>query len=198
MVADFFSPDSSVRADSARRTGLTYTVGDPKGRAALVHHQAYGDTCAIVAQEEVLLAYHRLPPGDPIKQETALRLEAWNRGFYGQGTPNAYTAEILMDRGLIVLKQKNASLAALDAAVRRGGFVIADVDARFLWNQKSPTDLGHAILITGAEVGVLGDATVGYYINDSGTNPPGRGRFVPIEAFQKAWSHHTRTFAEIR
>ena len=195
---NFFSGHAEERADSGRRAGLSYTVGDPKGRAALVHHQHFGDTCAVVAQQEILLAFHRLPPGDPVAQETALRQEAWDRGFYGQGTPNAYTASILVDRGLIVVKHQNAPLAELDAAVRRGGFVLADVDARYLWNQKSPTQLGHAIVITGAEISLMDHSTVGYYINDSGTDPPGRGRFIPIEAFRPAWSHHTRTFAEVK
>ncbi|MFI5346430.1 MAG: hypothetical protein ACHQ51_08655 [Elusimicrobiota bacterium] len=198
LLKNLSSDDPLKRADARRRVGLSSTVGDPSGRAALVHEQKYKDTCAIVSQQEVLTALHLLPTGDPLKQEDKLREEALARGFYDEGTPTNFNADLLVDRGVLVSKQVSAPLSALDAAVRRGGMVIATVDARYLWDIPATRPLGHAIVITGAEVDRFSGKTVGYYINDSGDDPPGRGRFVPVAQFQKAWDNHTRAYAEVR
>jgi len=198
LLKNLASDDPVKRADARRRAGLSYTVGDPSGRAALVHGQQYGDTCAVVSQQEVLISLHLLPTGDPNKQETQLREEARSRGFYRQGTPDHYTADLLVDRGVLVAKRSGAPLSDLDAAARRGGLVIANVDARYLWGIAAPRVLGHAIVITGVEVDRWSGKTVGYYINDSGSDPPGHGRFVPVETFQKAWDNHTRSYAEVK
>lgn len=191
------SKDPAIQADALRRLGLTKTLGDPSGRARLVHTQKGSDTCAIVAQQGILMAHGLLPKGDPIKIEAQLAAEARSRGFYRDGTPDAYTADLLVDRGLLVTKQKGASLGTLDAAVRRGGMIIANVDARRLWGVDQDEIMGHAIVITGAEVGRFDGKTLGYYINDSGSLVLGAGRFVPIGQFKKAWEGHTKTFAEV-
>ena len=198
MLKNLSSEDPLKRADARRRMGLSATVGNPSARAALVHAQQHGDTCAVVSQQQILTALHLLPMGDAIKQETALREEARTRGFFNEGTPTHYSADLLVDRGVLVTKQIGASLDALDAAVRRGGMVIAGVDARYLWNVPASHPLGHAIVVTGAEVDRWSGKTVGYYINDSGEDPPGRGRFIPVETFRKAWDAHTRSYAEVR
>ena len=197
LLRNLRSKDPLIKVDARRRLGLTKTLGDPAGRAGLVHQQKSPDTCAIVAQQGILMAHGLLPKGDPVKIEAQLAAEAADRGFYRHGTPDAYTANLLVERGLIVTKQNDASLKTLDAAVRRGGMIIANLDARHLNGTKAPQVLGHAILITGAEVGRLDGRTLGYYINDS--DPGGRwmNRFVPIETFRKAWDAHTRSFAEV-
>jgi hypothetical protein len=198
LIKNLTSSDPLKKADARRRLGLSTTVGDPSARASLVHEQQFRDTCAIVSQQEILTALHLLPTGDPVKQESQLRDEASNRGFYAAGTPTHFNADLLVDRGVIVSKQVSAPLGALDAAVRRGGMVIATVDARYLWDVPATRPLGHAIVITGAEIDRFSGKTVGYYINDSGDDPPGRGRFVPAAQFQKAWDNHTRAYAEVR
>ena len=197
LLRNIRSKDPTIGADAQRRLGLTNTLGDPSGRARLVHTQNASDTCAVVAQQGILMDHGLLPKGDPIAIEAQLAQEARNRGFYRHGTPDAYTANLLVDRGLIVTKQNGVPLATLDAAVRRGGMIIANVDARALWGVKAPKALGHAIVITGAEVGRFNDKTLGYYINDSGSTKLGAGRFVPIEQFKLAWEGHTKTFAEV-
>ncbi|MCR4296636.1 MAG: hypothetical protein NUW21_13980, partial [Elusimicrobia bacterium] len=191
------SKDPLLKADALRRLGLTKTLGDPSGRARYVHTQNASDTCAIVAQQGVLMELKLLPLEDPVKLEAQLAAEARSRGFYRNGTPDAYTANLLVDRGVIVSKQNDVPLKTLDEAVRRGGMIIANVDARPLWGDKAPKILGHAIVITGAEVSRVNGRTLGYYINDSGSLVLGAGRFVPIEQFQKAWEAHTKTFAEV-
>ncbi|PIR16686.1 MAG: hypothetical protein COV48_09510 [Elusimicrobia bacterium CG11_big_fil_rev_8_21_14_0_20_64_6] len=191
------SKDPLKQADALRRMGLTATLGDPSGRAGLVHTQNGSDTCAVVAQQEVLMAHGLLPAGDAIKIEAQLATEARERGFFRNGTPDAYTADLLVDRGLLVTKQSGTTFKTLDSAARRGGMIIANVDARYLWDIKSTKVLGHAIVITGVEVGRLDGKTLGYYINDSGSTELGAGRFVPIEQFKKAWEAHTKSFAEV-
>ncbi|OGR94360.1 MAG: hypothetical protein A2V88_17145 [Elusimicrobia bacterium RBG_16_66_12] len=81
----------------------------------------------------------------------------------------------------------------------RGSLVEAGVDARFLWDEKSERLLGHSILVTGAEVSKMSGDTLGFYINDSGTDPPGAGRFVPAALFRQAWEGLglTRSFVEV-
>lgn len=191
-------PDPMKRADALRRSGLTRTLGDPGGRAAFVHAQSGPMACAIVVQQQILLALGLLPKDDPIAQETALTREAARRGFFDEGTPDAYNGELLIERGLLVSKQSGVELEVLDAAVRRGGMVIANVDARPLWDQRSNAPVGHTVLVTGAEVERFGEGkTLGYYINDSAP-PVGAGRFVPVETFRAAWDGLYRTFAEVR
>lgn len=199
-IKNLKSKNPLVRADAMRRLGLTSLVGDPAARAPLVHPQDAGDTCAIVAQQQILLAHGLLPKEDPVKQEQALAREAQARGFYfsSAGTPREFQGDLLVDRGLIVTKQVGAPLGTLDAAVRRGGMIIVSVDARFLWNKNTPEKLGHAVVVTGAEIERVGGKTLGYYINDSGVSANGAGRFVPIAQFAKAWNGHTKSFAEVR
>ena len=79
----------------------------------------------------------------------------------------------------------------------RGSLVEAGVDARFLWNEKSERSLGHSILVTGAERSKLDGSILGFYINDSGSVPPGAGRFIPSAQFRKAWEGLTRQFVEV-
>ena len=198
LAENLFSDDSLKRADARRRAGLSYTVGDPSGRAHLVHTQQYTDSCGIVSQQEVLTYLGLVSGDDPLATEKALAAEAQSRGFFRDGTPTAYSADLLVERRVLVKKEVNAPLELLDAAVRRGGMIIASVDARYLWNQATPGVLAHSIVITGAEVDHSDGKTVGYYLNDSGKDPPERGQFIPIDTFRKAWEGASKDYAEVR
>jgi len=198
IARGLYSSDPLTRADARRRAGLSYTVGNPGGRAPLVHTQGYADTCAIVAQQQVLVDRGLVPGNDPAGVEARLGRQAADRGFFRDGTYAAYSGALLIEHGLIVTQSVGAPLDAMDSAVRRGGMVIAGVDARYLWGKTAPASLGHAILITGAEVEYGSGKTVGYYINDSGKNPPSRGLFIPVETFRKAWDAHTKSYVEVR
>lgn len=145
------------------------------------------------------MAHGLVSSDNPVFTEIDLVGEAATRGFISHGgTPTAYSADLLVDRRLLVDKRVGAPLAELDSAVRRGGLVIVSVDARPIWNVPAPAVLGHSILITGAEIDKKTGETVGYYINDSGKNPPGAGSFVPVAAFRKAWDGYTKSYAEVR
>ncbi len=197
LIRNLFARDPLKAADAYRRTGLSYTVGDPSGRASLVHHQS-GKTCDIVAQQEFLASLNLVSASDPAQAEDGLLNEAAKLGFFRKDTPVAYGTSLLVNRRVLMRRSEGASFRDLDAAARRGGMIIAQVDARHLWNAASPGIIGHAVVIIGAEVSRVSGRTLGYYINDSGTNPPGRGRFIPIEMFREAWNGYSKSYAEVR
>lgn len=197
LVKDAFSKDPIVQADALRRLGLTSTVGDPGRLAPLAYTQAASNTCGVASQLQVLRSRGILPDGDQRVQEKALAEEAARRGFFETGTPTAYGGSILVEKGVLVSKHIGAKWEQFEAAVARGGLVEASVDARFLWNEKSESALGHSILVTGAEVSRTSGKLLGVYINDSGTDPAGAGRFIPIAQLRKSWEGFTRNFVEV-
>ena len=199
LLRDTFSMNPVVRTDALRRLGLTSTVGNPGRLVPLSYHQAGPMTCNVASQLQILRALDLLSDGDLGKQEKALAEEAVRRGFFhdASGTPAAYDGSIIIEKGVIVSKHLLAKWDQFEDAVTRGSLVLATVDARFLWNIKSEASLGHAILVTGAETADIDGEILGVYINDSGTDPPGAGRFVPISQFRKAWEGFTRGFVEV-
>jgi hypothetical protein len=190
------SSDPTVRADALRRLKLTKTVGDPGRYAPQAFTQEGNDSCAVAAQVAVLRAQGLLPTTvDPKVQERELVDEAKRLGYMKAGTPPNYTASLLIERGMLVDKHAHGKWSELESALRRGGLIQASVDARKLWKIAAPNPLGHSILITGAEVGKGGREILGVYINDTGTEPAGAGKFIPIGQFKEAWFG---SFAEIR
>lgn len=197
LAKGVFSEDPVVKADALRRLGLTSTVGDPGGLARFAYHQANPSSCGLAAQLQVLRSLSLLPPGDPREQEKVLMEEASRHGFFDDGIPAAYEGNLLVERGVPVTKHAGSTWEQFEAAVLRGNTIMAGVDARFLWNIPSERPLGHAILVTGAELSTLGGGILGVYINDSGGDPPSAGRFVPIAQFRKAWEGLGRDYVEV-
>lgn len=196
LLVNSFSNDPMTRADALRRRGRTETIGDPGRYAPQAFTQDGDSSCAVAAQVEILRAHGLLPLEEkPQDQEKAFVAEAKRLGYMYTGTPPAYTGSLLVERGMLVDKHPHAAWADLEAALRRGNIIQASVDARKLWGITSPKPLGHSILITGAEVLKGGGAILGVYINDSGTDPAGAGKFIPIGDFKAAW---TNSFVEIR
>ena len=190
------SSDPTVRADALRRLKLTKTVGDPGRYAPQAFSQEGNDSCAVAAQVAVLRAHGLLPATvDPKVQERELVAEAKRLGYMNGGTPPDYTASLLVERGMLVDKHAHGKWAELEPALRRGGLVQASVDARKIWKIAGPNPLPHSILVTGAEVSKNGREILGVYINDTGTDPAGAGKFIPIAQFRDAWFG---AFAEIR
>jgi hypothetical protein len=200
--------DEMAKADMMRRLGQTETVGDPGGMAKVVHRQT-GGTCAVVSQQEILQAYGLLPSKDPSKIEAELKQEAIEKGYFqvdtsdpkkpeDLGTPTQYIGNLAMERGVIMTKHAKAPLKEFDAAVERGKPIIVGVDPGILWNDKRYLKSGHAIVVTGAEVAKARGKILGYYVNDSGDEPPGKGRFVPASQFHKAWEADGSWFGEVQ
>lgn len=199
MAHNFFyanSKDPVKRADALRRLNKTKTVGDPGRYAPHAFTQEGDDSCAVAAQVAVLRAHGLLPSSvDPNIQERALVSEAKGLGYMKSGTAPSYTGSLLIERGMLLDKHPKGTWAKLESALRRGGIIQASVDARRLWSVEAPKPLPHSILVTGTEISKKGGEILGVYINDTGTDPPGAGKFVPIAQFQAAWFG---SFAEIR
>ncbi|MBI4061901.1 MAG: hypothetical protein HY403_10765 [Elusimicrobia bacterium] len=185
---------ASLTADAnwveiAKAGGMTRTVGDPIGRAGLVHRQGKA-TCAVVSQQGVLMEYGVLPESsaDRKKIEAELAGKARRGGyFYDEGTYLKHSGNLLIASGLLVTKSAHAEPADLDAAVMRGGIVIVDVNGDALYGGKG--FVGHTVIVTGAERARWGGRVLGYYINDS--DPPsgssGSKILIPRARFLKAW-----------
>jgi len=199
MAHNFFyanSKDPVKRADALRRLNRTKTVGDPGRYAPHAFSQEGDDSCAVAAQVAVLRAHGLLPTSvDPKIQERALVSEAKGLGYMKSGTAPEYTGSLLIERGMLVDKHPRGKWPQLESALRRGGIIQASVDARALWKVSAPKPLPHSILVTGTEIAKKGGEILGVYINDSGIDPPGAGKFVPLAQFQAAWFG---SFAEIR
>lgn len=203
-------PDPAVRADVeadvSRKMGLTRTIGDPGRRAKLAYPQDSPDACGLVAEQEVLRAYGRIPATDPERQQQELRDRVAEDGLFSGGTPTGLSGALLEKYWLPTRTSYRAEISKLNDAAMTGDFVIASVDARPLWslwvrfnpdyakNLDVTKILPHNILITGVEASNGG--VVGYYVNDSGV-PRNNSYFVPADTFLQAWNGGSRAFVQV-
>lgn len=189
---------------SMNAEGKSETMGDPKGRASLVHRQS-GGTCSIVAQQQLLLAYGKIPKNaDPKKQEEQLFLEASQKGYFkgtrdSGGTPWEFIGNLLQDHGLIVAKHARATDGELVAAVAAGKIILADVDTSRFWYNRAFKDSTHSVIVTGLERAKESNTVLGFYVNDSdgGVYHSG-GRLVPTAVFLAAWHARESRFVEVQ
>lgn len=196
LARNALSSDPALKADALRRLGWTRTVGDPGRYAAVAFSQEDGESCNVSAQAQVLQAHGLLPTGETAaSQEKALIAEARRRGYMTKGTPPEYTGSLLIERGMLVVKNTGFNHAALTAAVKRGGLVQIGVDGDIFWDMNTGNRAPHSVLITGAEISKADGRILGVYVNDTGTTPPGAGKFVVWSKFQSAWLGQ---FAEVQ
>lgn len=188
LAKNMFSDDDLTRADALKRLGLSKMTGDPGRYAAHAFTQHSPVSCAVAAQAQILLA-HGLVPGTMTAEtlEKNLLEEAKRKSYLHLGTPPEHDGSLLVERGMLVAKYRRTDRATLEAALRRGHVLVAGVDARVLWGQGSGQPLPHSIVVSGAELSSSESEVLGVYINDSGTRPPGAGRFVPWTQFLRAW-----------
>jgi hypothetical protein len=191
-------PEFGMQIKALHRAGISVTAGDPAGRAGLVHTQYGDDTCSIVSQQQILVSYGVIPRGACQTLEDRLRSEALASGFYKEGTPSAYSGDLLLSHGLVITKLTAASPAQLEAAAKKGKMLLVGVDPGILWQDKDWLGAGHDVVITGVEYLGLNGKVLGYYINDSGTRPPSRGKFIPVGQFLKAWKKLDSQFIEVQ
>ncbi|MBI5595630.1 MAG: hypothetical protein HY928_06010 [Elusimicrobia bacterium] len=180
----------------ARKKGETARVGDPYGRARLVHRQQ-GQTCAVVAQQQVLQELGLLPKGSAWRAERLLAREAGPQNDYEvNGAPWESWGRLLTERGVLVRTRADAPNSELEAAVKTGKLVIVDVDAGLLWRSPRFSGGGHAVVVTGAEVGRKDGKVKGYYINDSGTGEA--ARFVSAELMLSSFRKRRGRFIAVQ
>lgn len=154
-------------------------VGAPVEDAAYWHRQS-GETCAVVAQEQII----RKRTGEPVTED-GLLAEAIANHWFDDGTPASSIGKLCQAHGLTVTQTSYANggmdVARLREHLARGDSVIVGVDAGVLWNESWAESCGHAVWVTGVD-----DRNV--YMNDSGNPAIGGGGAVPIERFTRAWS----------
>jgi len=191
-----------------RDLGLTRVVGDPKGRAALVHQQD-PMTCTIVCQQQMLTASGALEGKDPKAVEHSLLSEAFTKGYLNVddsdpaslkllGTPFLFTGNLLKEHGMIVTKTFKASNQDLAQAAGRGGMLLVDVDPGVLRGNKDLLGISHSIVITGAEISRGDGKVLGYFINDSDSVPLSKGEFIPVKQLLDAWHAGNSSIIEAR
>jgi hypothetical protein len=165
---------------------LTRTVGGPKDRAAYVFQQREGD-CEIASEQEILTAAGILDRNKPYENERRMIAEASALGIYhGRGVKMGDSGTLLAHHGLSVVRNDQASVDDLNAAVKQGKWILTGVDASVLWNDERYKG-GHAITITGGEVMMGLGRVPGYYIDDTGAGIG--GRYVTAGQFLAAWEH---------
>ncbi len=189
-------PAELARIEQLHRLGLYHTAGNPQLLGHFVHAQQGGD-CSIVTQEEVLEILGRQPGDHPLRLEDKLLGQAERQGFItatNQGVMPVHQGGLLTANGIPVVKhyydpQEGWKFlnSELDRTLKKGRVAIASVDAGILWNDPHFLGGGHSILVTGAEVNRLTGRVVGYYINDSGSQPPMGDRLVSADQFRRAF-----------
>ena len=181
-----FGPDQS-----------THVLGSPAVDMQYWHHQAFENTCAVVAQESVLESL----TGQHFS-ETSLRDEALAHGWYtaSGGTPVNDVGALLAAHGIPVQQESDATLQDIENQLAAGHKVIVGVNGEDIWNDVHPDGgalpvgaypgipgqtADHAVEVIGVDTSDLARPMV--ILNDSGT-PDGRGLEVPADVFQEAWS----------
>lgn len=189
----------------AQIVGAVVSLGRPEEYARLVHKQA-GMTCAVVAVQEVLLAYDVLPFNQDLagQQEDTLFNEANQKGYYlgarneiGSGLLQGKVDLLLQDHGLTAMPRHSES--ELVEALTSGKIVIADMDMGALYYDRNLAGKIHTIVVTGLKRLERDGPVLGFDINDSSyeAGQYAADRIVPAEAFRRAWVNGGGTFIEV-
>jgi hypothetical protein len=199
-----YDPAGTDAILAQRDKGQTRTVGDPVGRSGLVFPQT-GGTCAIATQVQLAAdsMKPRPTPEQLKKMEDEYYKKAASSNWFGghdldpnrrasSGVPQEYYGDLLP---MPMKKHFNANEDELNAAVKSGKMIMVTADAGRLWNDIKFAGAGHAVVITGAELDPTGKV-LGYYINDTGRQPPDGGRFVKANQLTSAWYGSNNMFVE--
>jgi hypothetical protein len=97
------------------------------------------------------------------------------------GTPDA-GIETVLENGGVPAHMEPATTSNIDQALAENRGVITPHDAGALWNDSDYAGHGHAVNTTGAIQDDSGH-TLGYVINDTGTNE--NTRTIPADTYQR-------------
>lgn len=158
-------------------------IGDPQSDAKFYKKQ-HGETCAIVAQEEII---HKLTGKDP--GENTLKQKAIERGWYEeeQGTYDKNLGKLLELNGIPIEQRWGATIDDLKHEIEQGNEVIVGVDAGLIWYNKKYKDKGHAVWVTALRTDPKDGRIVSVAMNDSGNEKIDGGGEIPIDRFIRAW-----------
>ena len=175
-----------------RETPESHIVGTPERDARYLHEQT-GETCATVAQEGILEKHAGVDHG-----EKALAQEAHENGWTDEsgGTFPDHVGDLLDKHGVPTQRwlDGSADLNTVRNELAQGHDVIAGVDAGELYRDADKVGAGHAVWVTGVEVGPDGQATR-VFVNDSNFPEP---QVHDARTFQKAWDAGDRLMVATR
>ncbi len=146
-------------------------IGDPaRGRELHPGQQSY-ENCAVQSSQQI------------INQATGVNNdEATMEGIANGPPPSGYTRtggtpiggeEVILENGGVPAHMGPGNTTTVDNALSNGQGVVSGHDAGALWNDPNYAGSGHAVHTTGAIQNESGE-TLGYTINDTGTDQAGR------------------------
>jgi len=170
----------------------SHIVGTPERDARYLHEQT-GETCATVAQEGILEKHAGVDHG-----EKALAQEAHENGWTDEsgGTFPDHVGDLLDKHGVPTQRwlDGSADLNTVRNELAQGHDVIAGVDAGELYRDADKIGTGHAVWVTGVEVGP-DEQAARVFVNDSNFPEP---QVHDAQTFQNAWDAGDRLMVATR
>lgn len=189
------APNTTLHLKDAKGQDVLI-VGDPEEYADFNHQQGeragYLGTCGLVSCQDILLQFGRdVSETEVVDYAIEHNLcstegEPRKRG----GTSRLDQAQILTNYGIPAHHEVSATLADLSSYLQQGRGVIVGVNAGILWldeESREQEDANHAIVVTGVKLDSSNGAIEGFYINDSGSNEP--GKFIDANLMRAAWEN---------
>jgi uncharacterized Zn-binding protein involved in type VI secretion len=157
------------------------TLGDPARAAQFFPgQQANKDTCALMTTQGIVHQATGTQHTEPQMQAIGIASGAYT---VCNGTTNE--SAVMNQAGIPATTVGSPTLQDMAQALGEGRAVIVGLDARHIWNQPSPSPLGHAIRVTGVEFDANGQPTA-VFINDTGSGMSNQR--VPAADFNNALS----------
>lgn len=164
-------------------------LGDPEGCKQFNHEQGdnpfgFRGTCGLVACEDVLRQFGvAVTEADVVRYAVQHGLcEVSSNPETAGGVSLEGIARILSDCGVSAhVESFVPTLLDLASQIERGKSVIVSLNAGILWDDSASYDTGmanHAVVVTGVARDPRDLRILGFYINDSGSNPAHSARFV--------------------
>ena len=145
--------------------------------------QKAGDSCALMSTRSLMATAF---PGKALPSESDMIKTGLASGAFrspnGTGFGTVDARPILSKVGLPSHQTNPANVDQMAQSLDQGKGVVVFYDARPVWNQASPTPLGHAVRVSGVERDPQGNVTSVYTV-DSGD---GTCHKIPRATFDKA------------
>lgn len=183
-LSNFLSNDSELLSEGS------FLIGNPEEDGQYWHMQEGENSCAIVAQEEILNAL-----GINLNEEQLVQI-AEEHDWYDEkiGTAPQNIGKLLEFAGVAVDREYDCGLEDLERWLQQGEKIIVGVNSQEIWNpirmsSGEPVEQfgqGHAIQVTGISKGEDGIFIIA---NDSGI-PDGESIPIAWDDFKNAWEDY--------
>ena len=146
-------------------------IGDPARAGELHPGQQSHENCAVQSSQQIIRQATGKNYSEAEMEQIAVNPN--NSGYTRNGGTPIGGEEVILDNGGVPAHMESGTPANVDAALANGQGVVSGHDAGALWNDPNYAAGGHAVQTTGAIQDSKGN-TIGYVINDTGTNQAGR------------------------